>query len=813
MAWPIILLVVLQYYVFVIATAAPSSIFNLSSNLPSTWHNNDSLNLNVGRTSEVFRAILMRKKSIGFACGFYGANSSYSFSVVLVGGSRPEVVWSANPKQPVKENATLELTGGEGLVLRDSNGTRIWTTNITGKPVAGFNMTELGNLVVFATGGEIVWQSFDHPTDTLLSGQRLYENHRLSSGLYYATLLDSGFAAYTQVDKGDPQMYYHLVPEGGSVVPSGGQYYPELLTGGFLVNLGTSRMLNQTQSSLDSFIEYVRIGDDGTLKLYRKLISHASEVISNRYNNSIGQSEFDMVSQDFGQCQLPRVCGELGICKDGQCRCPQDSDDGHYYKSDGFEGCQKLSCESHASFTMLVVPNLTYFNLIDSDAVVPNITDSEKCKQACQNNCTCSAAFFRFGRNTAEGFCYMPSEVLSLRNGRLPSYNFSSVAFIKVKNPSDGWNLIGIIVGWRWSSAALGILLTLISLLTKCGKTSTTEEEEDYAIRLVPGMPVRFSLEVLRVATRDFKERVGGGGFGSVFKGTLQDGTLIAVKRLHRLGREMREFLAEVETIGSIHHYNLVRLIGFCAEKSSYLLVYEYMINGSLDNWIFYREQQRCLDWETRKKIILDIAKGLAYLHEECRQRIIHHDIKPQNILLDENFSAKISDFGLSRLIDRKESHVLTTLRGTPGYIGPECGHSKITVKIDVYSFGIVLLEIVCGRRNLDGTQSESSKHLLWLLQKKAEENQLHDILENLDERWNHKEEKERYIRIAAWCLQNDPDTRPLMSTVVKVLEGVMEVDPNISYKFVHAMGMVYPPKANEIPSQLPQASVLSNPR
>lgn len=297
-----------------------------------------------------------------------------------------------------------------------------------------------------------------------------------------------------------------------------------------------------------------------------------------------------------------------------------------------------------------------------------------------------------------------------------------------------------------------------------------------------------------------------------MFKGKLADGTRIAVKRLDKMSQGMREFVAEVETIGSLHHFNLVRLVGFCAEKTCRLLVYEHMTNGSLDNWIFNSDQEHYLPWQTRKKIILDIAKGLAYLHEDCRQKIIHFDIKPHNILLDENFNAKVSDFGLSTLINRDESQILTTMRGTPGYLAPEWKELRVTVKVDVYSFGIVLLEIVCKRRNVESSRSESSFHLLKLLQKKAEEDQLIDIVEGLDEDMvTNKEEVVRMIRIGAWCLQNDPAERPFMSTVVKVLEGVMEINPNISYKFSHATASS--PVSNHHVTTAPEASILSAPR
>ncbi|CAK7351241.1 unnamed protein product [Dovyalis caffra] len=325
----------------------------------------------------------------------------------------------------------------------------------------------------------------------------------------------------------------------------------------------------------------------------------------------------------------------------------------------------------------------------------------------------------------------------------------------------------------------ISLVVILIFRVRRWSKSKRTEEDVE-----VPGMPVRFSYEDLRVATDDFKERLGRGGFGSVFKGVLEDGTIIAVKHLDKQGQGKKAVLEEVETIGNLHHSNLVRLIGFCAEKLYKLLVYEYMSNGSLENWIFQNDKRPGLDWQTRKKIILDIAKGLAYLHEECRQTIIHFDIKPQNILLDPNFNAKVSDFGLSKVIDGETGHFQISMRGTPGYIAPEWCKlppgSRITPKVDVYSFGIVLLEVVCARKNIEPSLPESDFHLLRMLQNKAEEDRLIDIVENVDEcMQSDREEILRMIKVAAWCLQDDPERRPLMSTVVKVFEGVKEIDTN----------------------------------
>ncbi|OWM78737.1 hypothetical protein CDL15_Pgr002908 [Punica granatum] len=218
----------------------------------------------------------------------------------------------------------------------------------------------------------------------------------------------------------------------------------------------------------------------------------------------------------------------------------------------------------------------------------------------------------------------------------------------------------------------IGFVVLLILLIGIVGfviskRKKGDDEEEGVSLDHIPGMLTRFSYEGLKAVTEKFSKKLGEGGFGLVFKGSLADGTEIAVKQLE--GQIKNSFLAEVVTIGNIHHVNLIKLIGFCAESSHRLLVYEFMPNGSLEQWIYCVNGDHVLEWQQRKKIILDIARGRNYLHEDCQQKIIHLDIKPQNILLDENFNAKVSNFGLSKLMDRDQSQVMTIMRGTPGYM------------------------------------------------------------------------------------------------------------------------------------------------
>jgi serine/threonine protein kinase len=240
------------------------------------------------------------------------------------------------------------------------------------------------------------------------------------------------------------------------------------------------------------------------------------------------------------------------------------------------------------------------------------------------------------------------------------------------------------------------------------------------------------------------------------------------------------------------------------------------MPKGSLDRWIYYRHNNDAppLDWSTRCKIVTHIAKGLSYLHEECTKRIAHLDVKPQNILLDDNFNAKLSDFGLCKLIDRDISQVVTRMRGTPGYLAPEWLTSHITEKADVYSFGVVVMEIISGRKNLDTSRSEESIHLITLLEEKVKKDELVDLIDkNSSNMQAHKEDIVHMMKLAMWCLQIDCKRRPKMSEVVKVLEGTMNADTNIDHNFV-ATGPANFGIAEDVKSSAPPlASDVSGPR
>ncbi|XP_058727648.1 probable receptor-like protein kinase At5g20050 [Vicia villosa] len=323
-------------------------------------------------------------------------------------------------------------------------------------------------------------------------------------------------------------------------------------------------------------------------------------------------------------------------------------------------------------------------------------------------------------------------------------------------------------------------------------KSESRELRIEYSfLRKVAGVPTKFRYNELEEATDGFQSLIGRGSSASVFKGILNDGTSVAVKRIDAEERGEREFKSEVAAIASVHHVNLVRLFGYCNSSSApRYLVYDFISNGSLDCWIFpKRESQRrprrsgCLSWKLRYKVAIDVAKGLAYLHHDCRSRILHLDIKPENILLDESFRALVSDFGLSKLTPKDESQAMSTIRGTRGYMAPEWLLEKgISDKTDVYSYGMVLLEIVGGRKNVILVEDEKDKskrkwqYFPKIVNEKVKQGK---IMEIVDDRLMECDENEviKLVYIALWCVQEKPRLRPSMAKVVDMLEGSVMVD------------------------------------
>ncbi|MCO5554580.1 hypothetical protein L7F22_008110 [Adiantum nelumboides] len=548
-------------------------------------------------------------------------------------------------------------------------------------------------------------------------------------------------------------------------------------------------------------------------------------------------------------CSLPQVCGTYGVCIGAkkQCTCPnvnapmsmiapRVSSFALSDPNDPSKGCTSVSplppcpnptmalkAENNSSALILpvemqIVEGVAYFSTLQGSAeVISNVSSGDTCSTLCLHNCTCLVAFWRADLHVCS---HVAEQQLGSFRGGLDSTVYK--AYLKVLtllSPVDP-PLVAPLPGPFDSpiqqnnarKIAIGVGVSIAALFVA---SSFLHAEA----------PSKVLLHELHAATKGFSHLLGKGGFGSVYAGVLDDGTTkVAVKKLEGVRQGDKEFKTEIAIMGGIHHYNLLELMGYCSEGAEKrLLVYKYMEKGSLDQWIFASSSARVttllddkadeqattrLKWGIRYAIAVGVAKGLAYLHEECEKRIIHLDIKPQNILLDEGFVAKVADFGLSKGMEREESHVVTTMRGTPGYLAPEwIRDGTINVKCDVFSFGMLLMEIVSGRKNVDISRTEAPFYPEWAYSQlvsdklvQCNNNSMFNLMRDDSHMggmaYNHlqklftvddltdaklESEKERVqvrrlITTAFLCVLERPEWRPPMTKVVQMLEGHISI-------------------------------------
>ncbi|XP_028755406.1 probable LRR receptor-like serine/threonine-protein kinase At1g53430 [Neltuma alba] len=338
----------------------------------------------------------------------------------------------------------------------------------------------------------------------------------------------------------------------------------------------------------------------------------------------------------------------------------------------------------------------------------------------------------------------------------------------------SGGTIAGIVVG----SCVFLIILIIIFVLQKMGLLADRDSKDKQLLDLKTGY---FSLKQIKGATNNFapENKIGEGGFGPVYKGTLSNGVVIAVKQLSSKSKQgNREFVNEIGMISALQHPNLAKLYGCCVEGNQLLLIYEYMENNSLASALFGGQGQKIhLDWPTRMKICVGIARGLAYLHEESRLKIVHRDIKATNVLLDKDLNAKISDFGLAKLNEDENTHISTRIAGTIGYMAPEYAmRGYLTDKADVYSFGVVALEIVSGKSNTSYRLRENFVYLLdWAYVLQEQGNLLELVDASLGSSYSSQEVM-RMLELALLCTNPSPTLRPSMSSVVFMLEGKLPI-------------------------------------
>ncbi|XP_068315590.1 rust resistance kinase Lr10-like [Pyrus communis] len=352
----------------------------------------------------------------------------------------------------------------------------------------------------------------------------------------------------------------------------------------------------------------------------------------------------------------------------------------------------------------------------------------------------------------------------------------SEIECVHWRKPSSTWK--SLVTG-----GVLGSLLLVLLMIAAYRVYSADRKEKESRLRIERFLedyralkPSRYLYADIKRITDQFKDKLGQGAYGTVFKGRLSSEFLIAVKVLNSSKGDGEEFVNEVRTMGHIHHVNVARLVGFCADGFVRALVYEFFPNGSLQDFISSADSKNSfLGWDKLQNIALGIAKGIEYLHQGCDQRILHFDIKPHNVLLDQNFTPKISDFGLAKLCSKDQSLVsMTTARGTMGYIAPEVfsrNFGNVSYKADVYSFGMLLLEMVGGRKNIGSTIENTTNEIYypqWIYNLLEEGD---DLRIHIGEEGDGKIPKKLAI-IGLWCIQWHPVDRPSMKIAVQMLEG-----------------------------------------
>uniref|UniRef100_A0A0E0KSK1 Receptor-like serine/threonine-protein kinase n=1 Tax=Oryza punctata TaxID=4537 RepID=A0A0E0KSK1_ORYPU len=726
-----------------------------------------------------------------FALGFFhmaGGNGStapkWYLGVWFNTVSKFTPAWVANRENPLADGGAswqFAISGDGNLVIsnRANNSMTSWSSQANTTTTTSNTMAVLqnsGNLVLSDASNSslIFWESFSHMTDTFLPGAKMGWNkatgftHGLVSSKNSGDLSPGVYSATPSSDFANPglSLVWNSSVVYWSTGPWNGDYFsntPEL----------TARALFTFDFVSNDHEEYFtyRLRNDTMITRY---VLDASGQAKNMIWSSVTEDWVTFYAKPGAQCDVYAVCGAFTVCREDTlpfCNCmkgfsiryPRDWELG-----DKTGGCLRnipLNCGVTDRF--YAMSNVRF----PSNAKNMETGTADECKLACLNDCSCTAYSYN-------GSCNIWSDGLFNVARKYNQSSTGGILYLRLAAEDDvsesSMHTRGLIIGVVVVASVLTLsLFTIVIMFVRRNKRNCSSVKHG---RIKCGT-VAFRYKDLQHATKNFSERLGGGSFGSVFKGVLTDSTVIAVKRLDGSRQGEKEFRAEVRSIGTIQHINLVWLIGFCCEGSKRLLVYEYMPNGSLDSHLF-GSKVTSVGWSTRYKIALGVAKGLAYMHGNCQDCIIHCDIKPQNILLDASFVPKIADFGLSKFMGRDFSQVLTTVRGTIGYLAPEwISGMAISSKVDVYSYGMVLLEIIFGRRNFRGECTSNATYFPVQVVGKLLQGNVQCLLDQNIQGDINSEEVERACRVACWCIQDDELNRPTMAQVVQILEGILEVD------------------------------------
>ncbi|XP_020240190.1 G-type lectin S-receptor-like serine/threonine-protein kinase At4g27290 isoform X1 [Cajanus cajan] len=738
-----------------------------------------------------------------FELGFFSPGSSTNRYLGIWFKNIPlkTVVWVANRDNPINSNTTkLTITKEGNLALLTENDTVHWSTNARAKAINVNVVAQLldsGNLVLRDEkdnySQNLLWQSFDHPSDTLLPGMKLgWEvtkdvnlNRYLTAWNNWedpsSSLFTYGFSLSnipeTQILNGS-SMLYRSGPYNGvrlSAVPS--------LRHRPMFNYDYDCDMTDTNECYYQFKPWNN--------------SLISRMTLNQTVYALQQLFWVETTQEWNlsstiprdDCDNYKRCGAFGICavmdnsKSPSCECLsgfEPKSPQNWVAGNWSEGCVRSSkrwrCRETNSDGFVVLRNV---KVPDTRTCWINRSMTlEECKVKCWENCSCTAYANSAIVGKGSGCILWFGDLLDMK--QLPDtaqdlyvrLDISQMANREAKVSSA--KMVIMVTSIISSVITMLVILAFIYRRRKAKDIVKTKVERNDSNQEDLELPL-YDFDTIACSTNDFSRdnKLGQGGFGPVYKGTLPNGRDIAVKRLSQSSTQgLIEFKNEVIFCSKLQHRNLVKVLGCCIEEQEKLLIYEYMSNKSLDFFLFDYSQSKLLDWSKRFNIINGIARGLLYLHQDSRLRIIHRDLKASNILLDDDMNPKISDFGLARMCGGDQIEGSTSrVVGTHGYMAPEYAIDGVfSIKSDVYSFGVLLLEVLSGKKNKGLSYPDRSYNLIghaWSLWKES------IPMEFIDSCLGDSyvvSEAIRCIHIGLLCVQYQSDDRPNMTSIMTML-------------------------------------------
>ncbi|KAJ0538277.1 putative protein kinase RLK-Pelle-DLSV family [Helianthus annuus] len=663
------------------------------------------------------------------------------------------VVWVANRETPITDDSgRLKLSRQGDLLICSGDNIIIWSSNstistISNNPVVVVQLLDTGNLIVWdrsTKNARVIWQSFDHPGNTFLPGMKY--------GKDLVTGRERVIIPWKSADDPSPGEYLHWLDTNG---------YPQMFVRKGTVirwrygpwngrNFQALRMKNPNPIYSVQFVfneKEIYFKYELKTSVVQRIVVLPDDTTEHlRWMDQIQDWVVHSVRAVTEICGGYGLCGPYGSCNGTRyppCTCmagfkPRVPDE--WDRGNGSSGCERkrdFDCGSGSGFKRI------------SGVIFPDTRRSwynksmtlEECEMACSLNCNCTAFANSDIRNGGSGCLLWFDELIDTTE-------------------SD-------------DKQDLYIKLAATEL---AAEDRYALDKKDNSVRMedLDELPL-LSLNKIVKATDNFNinKKIGEGGFGPVYKGVLENGQEVAVKRLSETSQQgIEEFKNEIICIAKLQHRNLVKLLGYCNHRNELILVYEYMTNKSLDLYLFDVTRSSMLDWPQRFNIIQGLARGILYLHQDSRLQIIHRDLKAGNILLDGDMNPKISDFGLARKFVGSDTATKTKkVVGTYGYISPEYAiHGRFSIKSDVYSFGVLVLEIVSGRKNREFSHDDRNDNLLghaWRLYKQGRSIEL--MCASLDTSCVIPEVL-RSIHVALLCVQNHAKDRPTMLTVVLML-------------------------------------------